>query len=140
MAQTQIISNSKSPCIFWTSPKCDVAHTSLAQLRVTLMVKNELGALYRQPLPALNGRGEFAMHFCLTGQYTPQALSHILDNPTTNRQEAARKVIESAGGKLISFYGTPVEGPGALVRSEERRVGNGWRGVCARAQGRTREE
>jgi len=55
------------------------------------------------------------MHFCLTGQYTPQALSHILDNPTTNRQEAARKVIESAGGKLISFYGTPAEGPGALV-------------------------
>src|SRR5262249_62423143 len=30
-----------SPCIFWTSPKCDVAHTSLAQLRVTLMVGNE---------------------------------------------------------------------------------------------------
>jgi len=55
------------------------------------------------------------MHFCLTGKYTPKALSHILDNPTTNRQEAARKVIESAGGKLTSFYGTTVEGPGALV-------------------------
>src|SRR5262249_26047487 len=55
------------------------------------------------------------MHFCLTGRYTPQALSHILDNPTTNRQEAARKVIENAGGKLTSFYGTTVEGPGALV-------------------------
>jgi uncharacterized protein with GYD domain len=79
------------------------------------MVGNELGRCTAQPLPALNGRGEFAMHFCLTGQYTPQALSHILDNPTTNRQEAARKVIESAGGKLTSFYGTTVEGPGALV-------------------------
>jgi uncharacterized protein with GYD domain len=51
----------------------------------------------------------------MTGKYTPKALSNILDNPTTNRQEAARKVIESVGGKLISFYGTPVEGPGALV-------------------------
>jgi uncharacterized protein with GYD domain len=55
------------------------------------------------------------MHFCLTGQYTPQALSNILDDPTTNRQEAARKAIETAGGKLISFYGTPAEGPGVLV-------------------------
>jgi hypothetical protein len=36
-------------------------------------------------------KGEFAMHFCLTGQYTPQALSYILDNPKTNRQEAAKK-------------------------------------------------
>ena len=55
------------------------------------------------------------MHFCMTGKYTPKALGNILDNPTTNRQEAARKVIESAGGKLVSFYGTTVEGPGALV-------------------------
>jgi uncharacterized protein with GYD domain len=62
-----------------------------------------------------SGRGELAMHFCLTGQYTPQALSNILDNPTTNRQEAAKKSIETAGGKLISFYGTAVEGPGVLV-------------------------
>src|SRR5262249_5696888 len=60
-------------------------------------------------------RGEFAMHFCLTGKNTPEALSNILDNPTTNRQEAARKVIESAGGKLVSFYGTPIEVPCAIV-------------------------
>jgi hypothetical protein len=33
------------------------------------------------------------MHFCITGQYTPQALSKMLDNPTTNRFEAARKVV-----------------------------------------------
>src|SRR5215470_3295068 len=74
-----------------------------------------LGVYRPAPACTLNGRGAFAMHFCMTGQYTPQALSHILDNPTTNRQEAARKVIESAGGKLVSFYGTTVEGPGALV-------------------------
>ena len=34
------------------------------------------------------------MHFCLTGQYTPQALNAILENPTTNRQEAATKLID----------------------------------------------
>ena len=55
------------------------------------------------------------MHFCLTGQYTPQALNHIMDNPTTNRFEAAKKLIEAAGGKLISMYSTPVDGPGVLV-------------------------
>jgi uncharacterized protein with GYD domain len=55
------------------------------------------------------------MHFCLTGQYTPQALTAMLGNPSTNRQEAARKVIEAAGGKLLSMYGTPADGPGVLV-------------------------
>jgi hypothetical protein len=43
------------------------------------------------------------MHFCLTGQYTPRALNAILENPTTDRQEAARKLIEAAGGKLVSM-------------------------------------
>ena len=55
------------------------------------------------------------MHFCLTGQYTPQALNNIIENPTTNRSEAAKKAIEAAGGKLISCYATPSEGPGILV-------------------------
>jgi hypothetical protein len=41
------------------------------------------------------------MHFCLTGQYTPQALNNILDNPTTNRSEAAKKAIETAGGSSV---------------------------------------
>jgi hypothetical protein len=30
-------------------------------------------------------------------------------------EEAAKTAIETAGGKLISFYGTPAEGPGVLV-------------------------
>ena len=47
------------------------------------------------------------MHFCLTGQYTPRALNAILENPTTNRQEAARK--------LISMYSVAADGPGVLV-------------------------
>ena len=45
------------------------------------------------------------MHFCFTGQYTPQSLNAILDNPTMNRYEVAKKLIEAAGGKLHGFYG-----------------------------------
>ncbi|WP_245333283.1 GYD domain-containing protein, partial [Bradyrhizobium guangdongense] len=60
-------------------------------------------------------RGEHAMHFCLTGQYTPRSLNAILENPTTNRQEAARKLIEAAGGKLVSMYSVAADGPGVLV-------------------------
>ena len=55
------------------------------------------------------------MHFCLTGQYTPRALNAILENPTKSRQEAATKVIEAAGGKLVSMYSTATNGPGVLV-------------------------
>jgi len=31
------------------------------------------------------------MHFSLTGQYTPQALNSIMENPTVSRYEAAKK-------------------------------------------------
>jgi len=55
------------------------------------------------------------MHFCFTGQYTPRALNSIMENPNTNRVEAARKVIETAGGKLISMYSTAADGPGVLL-------------------------
>ena len=55
------------------------------------------------------------MHFCFTGQYTPQALNSMMDNPTASRFEAAKKVIEAAGGKLISMYGVPADGPGVMV-------------------------
>jgi len=55
------------------------------------------------------------MHFCLTGQYTPQALKHIMENPTTNRYEAAKKLIEAAGGKLISMYSMQADGPSVLT-------------------------
>lgn len=55
------------------------------------------------------------MHFCFTGKYTPQALNSMMENPATNRFEAAKKLIEAAGGKLISMYGMPVEGPGVLA-------------------------
>src|SRR4030088_1973413 len=55
------------------------------------------------------------MHFCLRGQYTPQSLNNIMDNPTTSRYEAAKHLIETAGGKLISMYSTGANGPGVLV-------------------------
>src|SRR6266576_2591716 len=55
------------------------------------------------------------MHFCMTGQYTPKALNSILENPKTNRYEAAKKLIEAAGGTLVSMYSTAAEGPGVLV-------------------------
>jgi uncharacterized protein with GYD domain len=58
---------------------------------------------------------EIAMHFCLTGQYTPRAVNNLLENPANNRAEAARKLIEAAGGKLVSFYSVPAEGPGVLT-------------------------
>jgi uncharacterized protein with GYD domain len=63
----------------------------------------------------LSPMGEIAMHFCLTGQYTPQALNSIMDSPTTSRYEAAKSLIEAAGGKLIAMYSTAAEGPGVLV-------------------------
>ena len=55
------------------------------------------------------------MHFCMTGQYTPKALNAILENPKTNRYEAAKKLIEAAGGTLVSMYSTAADGPGVLV-------------------------
>ncbi len=55
------------------------------------------------------------MHFCLTGQYTPQALNSIMDNPTVSRFDAAKSLMEAAGGKLIAMYGMPVDGPGVLA-------------------------
>lgn len=55
------------------------------------------------------------MHFCISGQYTPQALNSMLDDPATNRLEAVRKLLEAAGAKLVSMYGMPAHGPGVLV-------------------------
>jgi uncharacterized protein with GYD domain len=55
------------------------------------------------------------MHFCIIAQYTPQALNAMRDDPNTNRYEAVKKVVEAAGGKLVSMYGYPAEGPGVLV-------------------------
>jgi uncharacterized protein with GYD domain len=55
------------------------------------------------------------MLFCLTANYTPQALNALWENPTTNRREAVERLLTAAGGKLVSMYGTVAEGPGVLV-------------------------
>ena len=55
------------------------------------------------------------MLFCLTANYTPQALKAMRANPSTNRREAVQQLLEAAGAKLVSMYGTIAEGPGALV-------------------------
>lgn len=55
------------------------------------------------------------MHFCLMAQYTPQALKSLMENPTANRYEAAKKMVEAAGGKMIAMYGMPAEGPGVMA-------------------------
>ena len=52
------------------------------------------------------------MHFCITGQYTPQALNGMMENPSANRSEVAKKLVEAAGGKMVCFFSTP-----AMVRA-----------------------
>ncbi|MBS0640784.1 MAG: GYD domain-containing protein [Proteobacteria bacterium] len=55
------------------------------------------------------------MLFCLAGQYTQQALNAMRENPDTDRQAAVAQLVEAAGGKLVSMYGTGVNGPGVMV-------------------------
>ena len=55
------------------------------------------------------------MLFCLTGNYTPKSLNAIMDNPAANRVAAATKLVEAAGGKMISMYSTVADGPGVMV-------------------------
>ncbi len=55
------------------------------------------------------------MLFCLTVEYTPQALNAMRENPNTNRQEAVTQLLEAAGGRLIDMYGIIGNGPGAMV-------------------------
>jgi uncharacterized protein with GYD domain len=60
-------------------------------------------------------REGIAMHFCFTAQYTRESLNAIMKDPKTSRYEATKKLIEAGGGKLISMYSTPSDGPGVLI-------------------------
>ena len=40
------------------------------------------------------------MLFCLTADYTPQALNAMRENPNTNRQAAVEQLLSAAGGSL----------------------------------------
>ena len=55
------------------------------------------------------------MLFCITGDYTPQALNAMRENPNTNRQAAVEKLLAAAGGKLVSMYGRTTTGPGVMI-------------------------
>ena len=55
------------------------------------------------------------MLFCLTADYTPQALNAMRENPNTNRQAAVEQLLSAAGGKLVAMYGRATNGPGAMV-------------------------
>ena len=55
------------------------------------------------------------MLFCLTADYTSQALNAMREKPDSNRREALDQVLEAAGGRVIAMYGTSASGPGALL-------------------------
>ena len=55
------------------------------------------------------------MLFCLTADYTPQALNAMRENPNTNRQAAVEELLTAAGGKLVAMYGRATNGPGVMV-------------------------
>ena len=55
------------------------------------------------------------MLFCIMGQYTSQAVGANLDDTSTDRQAAVKKLLDAAGAKLVSMYGYIAEGPGVMV-------------------------
>ena len=55
------------------------------------------------------------MLFCLTGEYTPQALNAMRENPNTDRRAAVEQLLAAAGGKLVAMYGRASNGPGVMV-------------------------
>jgi uncharacterized protein with GYD domain len=48
--------------------------------------------------------GKVMALFMLLGKYSPEAIKGILESGS-DREEAARKALEAAGGKLLGFYG-----------------------------------
>ena len=55
------------------------------------------------------------MLFCLTADYTPQALNAMRENANTDRRAAVEELLKAAGGKLVAMYGRATDGPGAMV-------------------------
>jgi uncharacterized protein with GYD domain len=54
------------------------------------------------------------MLFCISADYTPAALTSMREKPT-NRSDVMASLCEAAGGKLVAFYGTITNGPGAMA-------------------------
>ena len=74
------------------------------------------------------------MHWILTASYTPAALEALGKKPTDRRQ-AASKLIEAGGGKLISFYRILSEGPGVVIIFEAEAIAAAAINVVAVAGG-----
>ena len=55
------------------------------------------------------------MLFCLTADYTPQALNAMRENPNTNRRAAVEQLLAAAGGKLVAMYAKTSSGPGVML-------------------------
>jgi len=55
------------------------------------------------------------MLFCITANYTPKGLNAMRENPNTDRKAAFEKLVSAAEGKVVGFYFTAAEGPGALT-------------------------
>ena len=55
------------------------------------------------------------MLFCITADYTSQAINAMRGNPNTNRQAAVEQLLSAAGGKLVAMYGKTSNGPGVMV-------------------------
>src|SRR5204862_8006855 len=55
------------------------------------------------------------MLFCLTAEYTPQALNAMRENPNSDRRGAVEQVLADADGKLVAMYGRASNGPGVMV-------------------------
>jgi uncharacterized protein with GYD domain len=64
---------------------------------------------------AITARGEAQMLFCLTADYTPQALNAMRENPATNRRAAVEQLLAAAGGKLVAMYAKAATGPGVML-------------------------
>ena len=41
--------------------------------------------------------------FYMMAKYTPEALKGFMSNPSDDRKEAVSKLVESIGGKVVSF-------------------------------------
>lgn len=50
------------------------------------------------------------MLFCFMANYTPQTVNALMEH-TESRQPVVQKLVETAGGKLLSMYSTAMEGP-----------------------------
>jgi uncharacterized protein with GYD domain len=55
------------------------------------------------------------MLFCLMAEYSPSALKAMREDLKTDRQAAAAKIAEAAGGKLVAIYGISHNGPGVMT-------------------------